>query len=135
MSKNWHQKHQENQSFGKRFALGFVATMGTIQFVVAFNIIVIVWVTFNVWALFVAHWDPYPFILLNLFFSWQASNAASFILIASNDQAARDKVQAEHQYEHQEQQLKFNTDVTQAMHKLTKEIHAKIVGEKSGPSN
>ena len=129
MSKNWHEKHSDEQSLGIKFALKFVAAMGTIQFVAIFNAIVVIWVAFNTWALFVAHWDPYPFILLNLFFSWQASNAASFILIATNDQSARDKTQAEHQYENQEKELKINTKLTQEIHAMAKLVQDHVTGE------
>jgi uncharacterized membrane protein len=43
-------------------------------------------------------WDPYPFILLNLFFSTQASYAAPVILLAQNRSADRDRLQAEHDF-------------------------------------
>ena len=42
-------------------------------------------------------WDPYPFILLNLGFSAQASYAAPLILMASNRSAQRDRLTLEHE--------------------------------------
>jgi uncharacterized membrane protein len=43
----------------------------------------------------IGHWDPYPFILLNLAFSTQAAYAAPLILLAQTRQADRDKIEAE----------------------------------------
>jgi uncharacterized membrane protein len=70
------------------------------------------------------HFDKYPFILLNLVFSTQAAYASPLILMAANRQADRDKVQAEHQYNHQEKELLLNTRLTEDIHKLAQEIHA-----------
>ena len=43
---------------------------------------------------FINHWDPYPYILLNLLFSTQAAYAAPIIMMAQNRQNERDRVQA-----------------------------------------
>ncbi len=40
------------------------------------------------------HWDPYPFILLNLLFSTQAAYAAPIIMMSQNRQSDRDRTQA-----------------------------------------
>ena len=69
---------------------------GTAQYLVIQTVIVIFWILLN--ALVITrtiHWDPYPFILLNLAFSTQAAYAAPLILLAQNRQADRDKVQNE----------------------------------------
>lgn len=80
--------------FGE-FAEGFARWMGTAQFLVWMTIFVIVWVSINLIGLFGLQWDPYPFILLNLFFSTQASYSAPLILLAQNRQEARDRVSLE----------------------------------------
>jgi uncharacterized membrane protein len=77
------------------FAEQFARFMGTATFLLYMTLFVIIWVTINVVGLFGLHWDPYPFILLNLFFSTQASYAAPLILLAQNRQEARDRVIAE----------------------------------------
>ncbi len=69
--------------------------MGTARFLAYMTAFVIVWITINLVGIFGLHWDPYPFILLNLFFSTQASYAAPLILLAQNRQEARDRVQYE----------------------------------------
>jgi uncharacterized membrane protein len=63
---------------------------GTPQYIVGQTIVVIVWIALNAAAV-TFHWDPYPFILLNLAFSTQAAYAAPLILLAQTRQADRDK--------------------------------------------
>jgi uncharacterized membrane protein len=78
-------------AFG-RFAEATARFMGTAQFLVVMTVIVMLWVTINLIGLWGLRWDPYPFILLNLFFSTQASYAAPLILLAQNRQADRDRL-------------------------------------------
>jgi uncharacterized membrane protein len=84
----------EDDAFG-RFAERFARFMGTAKFLVYMTAFVIVWVSINLVGMFGLQWDPYPFILLNLFFSTQASYAAPLILLAQNRQEDRDRVIAE----------------------------------------
>ena len=77
------------------FAERFARFMGTAKFIMYMTVFVVVWVAINVIGLFGLQWDPYPFILLNLFFSTQASYAAPLILLAQNRQEDRDRVIAE----------------------------------------
>jgi uncharacterized membrane protein len=81
----------DRDTFGT-FAEGFARFMGTATFLAYMTLFVIIWVAINVIGLFGLRWDPYPFILLNLFFSTQASYAAPLILLAQNRQEARDRV-------------------------------------------
>jgi len=82
------------ESFGN-FAEKFARFMGTPQFLVWMTVVVVVWVTINLVGVLGMRWDPYPFILLNLFFSTQASYAAPLILLAQNRQADRDRLSIE----------------------------------------
>lgn len=79
------------EAFGT-FAEKFARFMGTPRFLVWMTGFVIVWIAINVIGLFGLRWDPYPFILLNLFFSTQASYAAPLILLAQNRQTDRDRI-------------------------------------------
>ncbi len=74
------------------FAEGAARFMGTGKFIVYMTVFVIIWISLNVIGLLGYKWDPYPFILLNLFFSTQASYAAPLILLATNRQEVRDKL-------------------------------------------
>ena len=80
-------------SFG-RFSERVARFLGTPQYIVGQSIVVLIWIVVNSVAV-VRHWDPYPFILLNLAFSTQAAYAAPLILLAQTRQADRDKVSAE----------------------------------------
>ena len=76
-------------AFG-RFAEGLARFLGTGRFLVAQTVLVFAWIVLNIVGL-VHHWDPYPFILLNLAFSTQAAYAAPLILLAQNRQDERDR--------------------------------------------
>jgi uncharacterized membrane protein len=68
--------------------------LGTGRFLVTQTVLVAGWIVLNTLA-FVHHWDPYPYILLNLAFSTQAAYAAPLILLAQNRQAEHDKEEVE----------------------------------------
>jgi uncharacterized membrane protein len=68
--------------------------LGTGTFLLWQSVIVVIWITLNVFAISL-QWDPYPFILLNLAFSTQAAYAAPLILLAQNRQDDRDRVSLE----------------------------------------
>lgn len=82
------------EAFG-RFAETFARFMGTAKFIVYMSAFIVIWIAINVVGIYGFKWDKYPFILLNLIFSTQASYAAPLILLAQNRQADRDKVQIE----------------------------------------
>lgn len=81
----------DSEAFGE-FAEAAARFMGTGKFIAYMTVFVVAWVTFNVVGIFGFKWDEYPFILLNLFFSTQASYAAPLILLAQNRQEVRDKL-------------------------------------------
>lgn len=95
--KNWHATHVAQLTFGQRIADIVATTMGSWRFIIAQSIILTLWVILNVIA-WIQHWDPYPFILLNLALSFQAAYAAPFIMISQNRQAERDRHQAEEDF-------------------------------------
>jgi uncharacterized membrane protein len=68
--------------------------LGTGRFLVGQTVLVVAWIGLNT-AGFIRHWDPYPFILLNLAFSTQAAYAAPLILLAQNRQDDRDRASIE----------------------------------------
>jgi uncharacterized membrane protein len=80
-------------AFG-RFSEAIARFLGTGRFLAGQTILVVGWIVLNTVG-FVAHWDPYPFILLNLAFSTQAAYAAPLILLAQNRQDDRDRANIE----------------------------------------
>lgn len=94
---NWHQKHKEEMNFGQRLADSVATGMGSWRFIIIQTVIVIAWMGLNVIA-YIGHWDPYPYILLNLLFSTQAAYAAPIIMMAQNRQNERDRAQADEDF-------------------------------------
>jgi uncharacterized membrane protein len=153
---------QQHGAFGQdafgRWAEKAARFFGTPQYIVGQSIVVVVWIALNAVAIG-AHWDPYPFILLNLAFSTQAAYAAPLILLAETRQAERDKISAvktEKRHDEMErngaervaalkaetdkleQLLSSNTDLTRQdkeltehVAALTREIHAALVNPKT----
>lgn len=96
--KTWHHKHTEALTKAERIADKVAVIMGSWTFIIAQTIIVFLWMILNVIA-YISHWDPYPFILLNLLFSTQAAYAAPIIMMSQNRQNERDRHQALADYE------------------------------------
>ena len=82
---------------GQRIADAVAATMGSWRFIIIQSTILVAWLTLNITA-WVNHWDPYPFILLNLALSFQAAYAAPFIMMSQNRQQDVDRAKAETDY-------------------------------------
>ena len=95
--KTWHDVHMASREFGQRLADSVANGMGSWRFIIIQTAIVALWMMLNVIA-FVQHWDPYPYILLNLLFSTQAAYAAPIIMMAQNRQSERDRAQADADY-------------------------------------
>lgn len=86
------------RTLGARIADRVAATVGSWPFIIGQSIILLFWIGLNLTA-FIKHWDPYPFILLNLALSFQAAYAAPFIMMSQNRQAAVDRATAESAYD------------------------------------
>lgn len=97
----------DSDAFG-RFAEGTARFMGSPKFILYMTIFVAVWIGSNLILARVYPdyaWDKYPFILLNLAFSTQASYSAPLILLAQNRQDDRDRVVAEQDRQRAERNL------------------------------
>jgi uncharacterized membrane protein len=84
---------EERLTFGQKGA-NFVAKIaGSWSFIIIQSVILVLWAILNVigWS---RHWDPYPFILMNLFLSLQAAYTAPIILMSQNRLVARDRIEA-----------------------------------------
>ncbi len=83
---------------GEHLSDRMAIVMGSWRFVVTQTVLLAAWLALNVTA-YVHHWDPYPFILLNLMLSFQAAYTAPIIMMSQNRQAAIDRLEAHHDYE------------------------------------
>jgi uncharacterized membrane protein len=84
-------------TFGQKIADAVAATMGSWNFIIIQSAILAGWIVLNLVAV-VRHWDPYPFILLNLALSFQAAYAAPVIMMSQNRQADIDRQKVESDY-------------------------------------
>ena len=88
----------EVSSFGQRAADAIANGMGSWRFIIAQTVIIIAWIILNVVG-FLAHWDPYPFILLNLVLSMLAAIQAPVIMMSQNRQDQKDRLRGELDYD------------------------------------
>ena len=86
---------------GQRAADAVARFGGSWTFISIFGAVMIAWVALNSWILasYDKSFDPYPYILLNLFLSMLASIQAPIILMSQNRHAQKDRIDAEHDYE------------------------------------
>src|ERR1700761_6452288 len=88
---------QDGLTMGQKIADTVASNMGSWRFIIIQSTILFFWVVANVTA-WIFHWDPYPFILLNLALSFQAAYAAPFIMMSQNRQQDIDRQAAENDY-------------------------------------
>jgi uncharacterized membrane protein len=93
-SRNVNVVDEERLTFGQRIADLVADTMGSWPFIIVQTTLLAIWISLNATA-WINHWDPYPFILLNLMLSFQAAYAAPFIMMSQNRQASKDRIAAE----------------------------------------
>ncbi|GEO78760.1 hypothetical protein FD29_GL001020 [Companilactobacillus mindensis DSM 14500] len=83
---------------GQKLADAVAKFGGSWGFIITFVIILVGWMALNVLHLFGIHFDPYPFILLNLFLSCVAAIQAPIIMMSQNRAADRDRFDSENDY-------------------------------------
>ena len=97
-SRNPNQVIEEEETFGERIADIVASFGGSWTFIISFAIVLITYASTNVLLRHRA-WDPYPFILLNLFLSMLAAIQAPVIMMSQNRQDKKDRLRGELDYE------------------------------------
>ncbi len=97
-TRNWTADFEGTLTFGQRVADQVAYWGGSWPFIIGFALVMLVWIGGNI-VLATNAFDPYPFILLNLVLSTLAAIQAPIIMMSQNRQAARDRLQALHDYE------------------------------------
>ncbi len=95
--KDVNQLESQNISHGQRIADKLATVLGSWRFIITQSIILVGWLVLNIIS-WVQHWDPYPFILMNLFLSLQAAYAAPIIIMSQNRQIAHDRLEAHNDF-------------------------------------
>ncbi|PIR04515.1 MAG: cyclic nucleotide-binding protein [Candidatus Magasanikbacteria bacterium CG11_big_fil_rev_8_21_14_0_20_39_34] len=89
--------HKKNLTLSERMADKLTEFMGSWFFIGFFLFVLLSWMFLNA-MIYINHWDPYPFILLNLVLSCLAAIQAPIILMSQNRQAQRDRLTANYDY-------------------------------------
>ncbi len=89
---------QTRHSLGERMADGLATAAGSWYFISGFLVVLSAWMVVNAIA-GLRHWDPYPFILLNLALSCMAAIQAPIILMSQNREEKRDRARSEADYQ------------------------------------
>lgn len=100
ISRNTNAEFDDQLTLGQRVADRVAAFGGSWSFILIFLSVLVSWIAFNTLVLgrFGAAFDPYPFILLNLVLSMIAALQAPVIMMSQNRQAAKDRMDAAHDY-------------------------------------
>ena len=105
---------EAHTTIGQRAADALAAMAGSWTFILSFLAALGAWIAVNIVG-FIHHWDPYPFILLNLLLSCLAAIQAPVIMMSQQRQATRDRLQAESDYQ-------VNVKAEVLLEHLTKEV-------------
>jgi uncharacterized membrane protein len=95
--KNVNEAFEKQLTFGQHISDRIANIVGSWPFIIVQSIVLTLWVILNVAAV-IHHWDPYPFILMNLVLSMQAAYTAPVIMMSQNRQAERDRLEAHNDY-------------------------------------
>jgi uncharacterized membrane protein len=112
-------------SLGERLADAMARIGGSWNFILCFVTFLAFWALLNAWLLGRDSFDPYPFIFLNLVLSMLAAVQAPIIMMSQNRQAARDRLDAAHDYE---VNLKAEIEIMALHEKLDELRHSEIIG-------
>ena len=96
ISRNPNEEFEEQETLGEKMADGVARFGGSWGFVIAFGVILIIYTSIN--SFINKPWDPYPFILLNLFLSMLAAIQAPVIMMSQNRQDTKDRLRSELDY-------------------------------------
>ena len=113
---------KRNASFQLRVADRITAFAGSMSFVFIHAVL------FAVWMLFFER-SPWP--TLTLVVSLEAIFLSTFVMIGQNRQSAFQQAKADHDFQEQELELKTNTELTREIHRLTAELHRRLMGPSS----
>ena len=97
-SRNPNELIESKETFGERIADGVAHFGGSWAFIITFAVVLVIYACINtIWRQ--GSWDPYPFILLNLFLSMLAAIQAPVIMMSQNRQDTKDRLRGELDYD------------------------------------
>ena len=123
--KNANEVVNEQLTAGQKASDWIAAKVGSWPFIIGQSVLLVLWAILNITA-WVQHWDPYPFIFMNLMLSLQAAYTAPMIMMSQNRKAIRDSVEAHIDYEvnlKAESEIKVILENLEAQNVAIAEIH------------
>ena len=115
--------HHDEATLGERIADRAASGIGSWRFLIIQTVLVLFWVVANIVLTLVErannHWDPYPFVLLNLLFSVQAAYTGPVLLLAGNRQAQKDRLTLEHAAHEADKADRQNVQILRAIENNT----------------
>jgi uncharacterized membrane protein len=123
--KNANEIVKEQLTFGQRASDWIADKVGSWEFIIGQSTLLTIWAVLNVTA-WIQHWDPYPFILMNLVLSLQAAYTAPMIMMSQNRKTDRDRIEAHIDYEinlKAETEIKVILENLEAQNVVIAELH------------
>ena len=120
---------RRNQSLQLRIADRITTFAGSMSFV---------WIHAVLFAVWMLVFERSPWPTLTLVVSLEAIFLSTFVMIGQNRQSAFQQTKADHDFQAQELELKTNTELTREIHRLTAELHRRLMGPASadhGPAS
>ena len=115
VSRNPNEEMEEKETLGDRLSDAVARFGGSWKFISAFAVFLAIYVLINLSI--DRRWDPYPFILLNLFLSMLAAVQAPIIMMSQNRQDAKDRLRNELDYRCN---LKAELEIEEVLHRMTR---------------
>ena len=110
---------RRNQSLQLRIADRITTFAGSMSFV---------WIHAVLFAVWMLVFERSPWPTLTLVVSLEAIFLSTFVMIGQNRQSAFQQTKADHDFQAQELELKTNTELTREIHRLTAELHRRLIG-------
>jgi uncharacterized membrane protein len=136
-TKNWHSEHKNSLTLGQRSADRLRNWMGSWPFIGGFILIMALWAVVNSVALHNKAWDPYPYILLNLFLSMLAGLQGAILLIAAKRQDSISAAMAQHDFDTNvaaKGEIDRLIKLSEQHKQMMTELHAMMTDSSSAPN-
>ena len=127
--KNSHPLILMSRTFGQKASDFLTNAAGSWTFITILFILIAAWVYLNITA-YVQHWDPWPFILLNLFLSCLAAVQAPIILMSQRRSGEKDRQRADYDYSINRKAEREIKEMNQQLNRIEK--HMMMRREKEG---
>ena len=98
LAENVEEEFEDRRTLGERLSDRLASFGGSWIFIILFGVWLVAWTAFNLWVPEAERFDPYPYILLNLFLSMLAAIQAPIIMMSQKRQEAKDRLRSQSDY-------------------------------------